>query len=70
MPAIAEALDDIGHQLAAVQGMKAKLTSISTAARDISSAMDLLRAGVLRGVKAVEEQLRAVEPGEVDSLSA
>jgi hypothetical protein len=70
VPAVQEALDDIGQQLALVQGMKAKLTSVGTAARDISSALDSLRAGVLRSVRAVEDQLRIVEPGENAALTA
>jgi hypothetical protein len=68
--AIAEALDDVRQQLAAVQGMKARLTSIGTAARDVSSALDLLRAGVVRGVRAVEEQLRVADPADAAPLSA
>ena len=70
VPAVQEALDDIGQQLALVQGMKAKLTSVGTAARDISSALDVLRAGVLRSVRAVEDQLRIVEPDENVVLTA
>ena len=69
-PAVQEALDDIGQQLALVQGMKAKLTSVGTAARDISSTLDVLRAGVLRSVRAVEDQLRIVEPDENAVLTA
>ena len=68
--AIAEALDDVRQQLAAVQGMKARLTSIGTAARDVSSALDLLRAGVIRGVRAVEEQLQVADPADAAPLSA
>jgi hypothetical protein len=70
VPAVEEALAEIGQQLAAVQGMKARLTSIGSAARDVSSALDLLRAGVLRSVRAVEEQLRVVEADEPGALSA
>lgn len=68
--AVGEALDEIGQQLAAVQGMKAKLTSIGTAARDVSSALDLMRAGVLRSVRAVEEQLTAADAADATPLSA
>jgi len=70
VPAVQEALDDIGQQLALVQGMKAKLTSVGTAARDIGSALDVLRAGVLRSVRAVENQLRIVELDENMILTA
>jgi hypothetical protein len=70
VPAVEEALAEIGQQLAAVQGMKARLTSIGSAARDVSSALDLMRTGVLRSVRAVEEQLRVVEADEPGALSA
>ena len=70
VPAIQEALDEIGQQLAAVQGMKARLTSIGTAARDVSAALDLLRAGVVRGVRAIEDQMRIAEPDQSIVLTA
>jgi len=70
VPAITAALDEIGQQLAVVQGMKAKLSSIGNAATDVKSALDLLRAGVLRSVRAVEDQLRVAEADEVTELSA
>ncbi len=67
VPAICEALDEIGQQLAAVQGMKAKLTSIGSAATEVKGALDLLRAGILRSVHAVEDQLRATDPARPPS---
>lgn len=68
--AVQDALSDVIGEVQRVQGMKAKLASIGTATRDLSDALDLLRAGVLRGVTRVEEQLRAVEPEESAALSA
>lgn len=70
VPVIQEALDDIGQQLAMVQGMKTKLTSIGSASQDVSAALDLLRAGVLRSVRAVEEQLKVAEVADAAPLSA
>ncbi len=70
--AVQESLADIVRQVGEVQGMKARLTSISTAATDISRTLDTMRIGVLRGVKDVETQLEVVEPGTdaPDALSA
>ncbi len=68
--AVEEALAEVGQQLAAVQGMKARLTSIGSAARDVGAALDLMRAGILRAVKAIEEQLRVAETEDALTLSA
>jgi hypothetical protein len=70
VPAVQEALAEIGQQLAAVQGMKTKLTSIGSAAGQVSSALDVLRMGVMRSVKAVEEQLRVADPPEAVAATA
>ena len=68
--AVEEALAEISQQLAAVQGMKARLTSIGSAARDVGAALDLMRAGILRAVRAVEEQLRVADSDDGLTLTA
>lgn len=67
---VQDALRDLIGELQRVQGMKAKLTSIGTVAKELSGSLDDLRSGVQRQVRRVEEQLRAVEPEEPRSLSA
>ncbi len=46
---------------AIVRSLKTKLTHIGSTAREVSDALDLLRAGVLRSVKELESQLAVVE---------
>ena len=46
-----------------MRGLKTKLTHIGSTAREVSDALDLLRAGVLRSVKELEAQLAVVEEG-------
>jgi len=67
--AVTRALDDLGRQVDVVRSLKTKLTHIGSTAREVSDALDLLRAGVLRSVKELEEQL-AVAEDDVAALSA
>jgi hypothetical protein len=52
-------LESVRNRIKAVQGMKAKLTSIAGAAQDVSGALDELRAGVIDCVVAIETALCA-----------
>lgn len=67
---VQEALADVAAELQRVQGMKSKLTSIGTVAREVSDTLDLLRTGVQRQLRRIEDQLRAVEPERPASLTA
>jgi hypothetical protein len=51
-------------------GGKTNLTHIGSTAREVSDALDLLRAGVLRSVKDLESQLAVVESQTVGGLTA
>jgi hypothetical protein len=62
--AVERSLEDLQRQVDVVRGLKTKLTHIGTTAREVSDALDLLRAGVLRSVKEIEAQLRVVAPDE------
>jgi hypothetical protein len=70
VPAVQGALADIVRQLESVRRMKARLTGIGTAASEVSALLDDLRDEVLRGIAAVEDQLRVVEPAIPEPLSA
>lgn len=59
--AVARSLEDLTRQVGVVQGLKTKLTHIGSTANEVSSALDLLRAGVLRSVKDLEAQLAVVD---------
>ena len=59
--AVTRALDDLGRQVDVVRSLKTKLTHIGSTAREVSDALDILRAGVLRSVKELEAQLAVVE---------
>jgi len=59
LAAVDHALDGIRTQLSAIQGMKASLTSISTATGRVTADLDGLRVGILRSVAGIEEELRA-----------
>ena len=61
--AVARALDDLGRQVDVVRSLKTKLTHIGSTAREVSDALDVLRAGVLRSVRELEGQLAIVEEG-------
>jgi hypothetical protein len=67
---VADALHDIAGELQRVQSMKSKLTSIGSVAREVSTTLDEMRAGVQRHLRRVEDQLRAVEPDQPNVLSA
>jgi hypothetical protein len=64
------ALADVAAELQRVQGMKSRLTSIGTVAREVSQGLDDLRSGVQRHLRRVEDQLRVVEPDGPRALSA
>ena len=68
--AVTRSLDDLTRQVDVVRGLKTKLTHIGSTAREVSDALDLLRAGVLRSVKDLESQLAVVEPDAASSLTA
>ena len=53
-----------------MQSVQAKLTSIGTVAREVSTSLDAMRAGVQRHLRGVEDQLRAVEPDQPNALTA
>ena len=44
-----------------MRSLKTKLTHIGSTAREVSDALDVLRAGVLRSVRELEAQLAVVE---------
>jgi hypothetical protein len=67
---VQDALRDITAEIQRVQSMKAKLTSIGTVAREVSTALDDMRAGVQRHLRRVEDQLRVVESDQPNALSA
>ena len=57
--AVDHALDGIRTQLSAIQGMKASLTSITSATGKVSADLDGMRVGILRSVTQIEEELKA-----------
>ena len=59
--AVTRSLEDLTRQVDVVRGLKTKLTHIGSTATEVSSALDLLRAGVLRSVRELEAQLAVVE---------
>lgn len=68
--AVTRSLEDLTRQVDVVRGLKTKLTHIGSTANEVSSALDLLRAGVMRSVKELEAQLAIVEPDATSSLTA
>ncbi len=68
--AVSRSLEDLTRQVDCVRGLKTKLTHIGSTAREVSDALDLLRAGVLRSVKDLESQLAVVEADAGTSLTA
>jgi hypothetical protein len=68
--AATRSLEDLVRQVDVVRGLKTKLTHIGSTANEVSSALDLLRAGVMRSVKELEAQLAVVEPEGHGSLTA
>ena len=53
-----------------MRSLKTKLTHIGSTAREVSDALDILRAGVLRSVRELESQLAVVEEASGGALSA
>jgi hypothetical protein len=68
--AVQAALDDVRRAVGEIQSMKTRLTGISTAAGEVTALLDGMKLAVLRGVKAIEEQLRVVEDGTSGALTA
>ena len=68
--AVTRSLDDLSRQVDVVRSLKTKLTHIGSTAREVADALDLLRAGVLRSVKELENQLAVVEDAAGDALTA
>lgn len=68
--AVSRSLEDLTRQVDVVRGLKTKLTHIGSTANEVSSALDLLRAGVMRGVKDLEAQLAVVDVDASADLTA
>ncbi len=68
--AVTRSLEDLTRQVDVVRSLKTKLTNIGSTAEDVSTALDMLRAGVLRSVKELEAQLAVVEDASGGALSA
>jgi len=68
--AVTRSLEDLTRQVDVVRGLKTKLTHIGSTANEVSSALDLLRAGVMRSVNELEAQLAVVEPEGHGTLTA
>ena len=68
--AVSRSLEDLTRQVDVVRGLKTKLTHIGSTANEVSSALDLLRAGVMRSVKDLEAQLAVVEVEASADLTA
>jgi hypothetical protein len=68
--AVTRSLEGLTRQVDVVRGLKTKLTHIGSTAREVSDALNLLRAGVLRSVKDLESQLAVVESDARASLTA
>jgi hypothetical protein len=68
--AVTRSLEDLTRQVDVVRGLKTKLTHIGSTANEVSSALDLLRAGVMRSVKDLEAQLAVVEVDASADLTA
>jgi hypothetical protein len=61
--AIGEALQDVQFAVDNVRKMKSRLTSIGSAAQEVSALLDELRERVLASVRDIDDLVRAVEPG-------
>ena len=68
--AVSRELEELTRQVDCVRSLKTKLTHIGSTAKEVSDALDLLRAGVLRSVRELEAQLAVVEPESGTSLTA
>ncbi len=60
--AISESLQDVQFAVENVRKMKTRLTSIGSAAQEVSSLLDDLRERVLASVRDIDDLVRAVEP--------
>lgn len=67
---VERSLDELSRQVEVVRSLKTKLTHIGSTAREVSEALDALRAGVLRSVREIEAQLRVADPGDEAALTA
>ena len=61
--AIGEALQDVQFAVDNVRKMKSRLTSIGSAAQEVSALLDELRERVLASVREIDDLVRTVEPG-------
>ena len=71
--AIGEALQDVQFAVDNVRKMKARLTTIGSAAQEVSGLLDEMRERVLSSVRDIDDLVRAVEataPAETLPLSA
>ena len=68
--AVRHSLEGLAHQVDVVRSLKTKLTGIGSTAADVSRALDLLRDGVLLGVKELEKQLAVVDEVHGGALTA
>jgi hypothetical protein len=66
--AIGEALQDVQFAVDNVRKMKARLTTIGSAAQEVSSLLDELRERVLASVRDIDDLVRAVDPAPVERL--
>ena len=66
--AIGEALQDVQFAVDNVRKMKARLTTIGSAAQEVSSLLDELRERVLASVRDIDDLVRAVDPAPVEQL--
>ena len=66
--AIGEALQDVQFAVDNVRKMKARLTTIGSAAQEVSSLLDELRERVLASVRDIDDLVRAVEPAPAEQL--
>jgi hypothetical protein len=66
--AIGEALQDVQFAVDNVRKMKARLTTIGSAAQEVSGLLDELRERVLSSVRDIDDLVRAVDPPAVEQL--
>jgi hypothetical protein len=66
--AIGEALQDVQFAVDNVRKMKSRLTSIGSAAQEVSGLLDELRERVLASVREIDDLVRAVEPATAEGL--
>jgi hypothetical protein len=64
--AIGEALQDVQFAVDNVRKMKARLTTIGSAAQEVSGLLDELRERVLGSVREIDDLVRAVEPATAE----